>query len=148
MSDIAIIVPANAEQLVVQFLLVQDELADLEHRVYTELPSSKDFPAARVHQFNDLQVSGPALWLIRYSLQIDVWGGPKALTRSIADTMRAVLVARLVGTHEQGVVTGVDVGGLDSTADDSVTTELGKARPRCRFDADVWAHPAPVVIGS
>lgn len=148
MSDIEIVVLPDAEQLVVQFLLDQSELAPLGDRITTELPSTKNFPAARVHQFNDQQASGPALWLMRYSLQIDVWGGPKTLARQLADTIRALLKARLVGAHELGVVTGVDVGGLDTTADDSVPSSSGKARPRCRFDVDVWAHPSPVVVGS
>lgn len=148
MSDIDIVLLPDSELLIVNFWLEQAELADLERRIYTELPTEKDFPAARVHQFNDQQISEPALWLMRYSLQVDVWGGTKNATRSLAETMRSLLVARIVGAHTEGVVTRVATGGLDTTSDDSVPSRSGKARPRCRFDVVLYAHPARVPAGS
>lgn len=145
MSDIAIFLPVDVEQLVVQFLLDQPEITDLvDQRVVTELPKDKEFPAIRVTQFDDEQASEPVLWLTLTRLQFDVWGGPKKLARTIADTVRAVLAARLPGGHPEGVVTGVAVRGLDTTPDDTVPTSNGRARPRCRFDVHVWSHPSPI----
>lgn len=145
MSDIVVLAP-DIELLVVQFLLVQDEFSDLgPKRIVTELPKEKVFPLVRLHQFNDQQITAPPLWLMRYSLQVDVWGGTKNACRSLAETMRAVLVARLPDVHAAGVVTGCQVGGLDTTVDNSVPTDKGNARPRCRFDTEIWAHPLPAV---
>lgn len=145
MSSVDIVLMPDIEQLVVGFLLDQSELASVDERIYTELPKEKVFPAVRVHQFNDAQATERTLWLMRYSLQIDVWGGTKNQARDIADTIRALLDARVVGTHAEGVVSGVITRGLDTTADGTVPTKDGKARPRCRFDVDIWAHPAPDV---
>lgn len=141
MSDL---LPPDAEKLLVNFTL--DEFGDeLDDHVYTELPGSKSFPAVRIHQFYDEQASGPALWLMRYRLQVDVWGGSKNETRLLADSIRRSLVHDLPGTHDEGVVTNVEVRGLDTTADNAVPTDNGRPRPRCRFDVDVWAHAAALV---
>lgn len=141
-----LVLAPDVEQLVVQFLLDQDELADqVDTDVYSALPKdhleSKAAHAVRVHQFDDAQASGPALWLMWSGLQIDVWGGSKKATRRIAETTRSLLVARLVGSHDEGVVTGVTVRGLNTTPDSDFTPP----RPRCRFDVEVWAHPSPAV---
>lgn len=146
MTTMDLFIPVDAEQLVIQWLLDQD--LDVGGRIYSELPAAKTFPAVRVHQFNDQQASEPGLWLMRFWLQIDVWGGPKKTTRTIADTIRALLCSDFVGVHDEGVVTAVSVFGMNTTADDSVASDEGKARPHCGFVVNVWAHPSPYSLGS
>lgn len=153
MSLDLIIVP-DAEKLLVDFLLAQEEITDFftsgvddagnaivtppEDRVFTEMPKkTKIFPLIRVHQYNAIQVTSRSLWLTRYSLQVDVFGGPKQTAHDLAVTCMAVMSSRLPGLHDQGIVTGVDIAGLRPEPDDTYTPP----RPRTIFTATIYARP-------
>lgn len=130
----------DAEQLVVQYLLAQAEL-DIDGHIYTVLPKDTTI-AVRVHQFGDVEITPEPLWLVRSTLQVDVWGGPKKTTHDIAATVRGLLRdRRIIGAHDEGVVTKTRTQGWDTTPDQSFTP----ARPRVQFLADIWTRPATTV---
>lgn len=135
----------DVEVLVVQFLLDQADVDDIcGEQVVTTLPKdNKTFPAVRVAQFDDRLVTTQPLHVVRTSLQIDAWGGPKRLAKKLAETCRAALHASLRGVHDEGVVTGIATSGMRYLPDPSVPTENGAERPRWLFVATVTSHPLP-----
>lgn len=132
----------DTEQLLSQFLRGQDEVAELvEDRVYTVLPNSKTFPLVRVHRFSGAPVRERPLWLDRAFFQIDCWGGANRLAWQVAETCRAVCAERLVGTHDEGVITSCSFGELSNQGlDDSFTPP----KHRYLFTMSVTAHPTRV----
>lgn len=144
MSDILVLLP-DVERLLSEFLRDQPEVTDLlAARVYTVLPRDKEFPLLRLVRLGgyDEQICVP-LVIDEAVVQMDVWGGPKALAYQAAATVRAVLSARLIGGHDEGVVQNIRHGALRYLPDEEFTP----ARPRYTFDVTVRtrAHPA---IGS
>lgn len=135
-----------------QWLRAQPELDLLDGRVYTELPNNKTFPLLVVAQVADPPITQGPHWAFRVMLQVDVWGGPKALTWTVAETARVLMARRFTGAHdlEAGsfVVGGVEVGGIRRTTDQAVSAgnesggETNRARPRASFDAVAVMHPA------
>jgi hypothetical protein len=138
-----------------EWLRDQSELTDLiDQRIYTELPPSKTFPLARIAHITDPPITGPAHWAVDATFQLDVWGGPKAITWTIAETARALITQRFSGhawdlTAGRVVAGRVRAGGIRRTTD-AVTTagtdadnsaETASARPRARFDFAVVLHP-------
>lgn len=134
----------------------QPELTDLVgQRVFTEMPKApelKQYPLMLLSQLTDPPITDPVHWAVRGLFQVDVWGGRKAETWTIAETFRALVTQRLTGVHhlEQGsIVVGiVRAGGIRRTPDRQVTTgldeagaETSSARPRCGFDFTAVMHP-------
>lgn len=126
------------EKLLVDFLADQPEIATLvADRVYTELPETKVWPLIRLHQFNSLRPTTRARWLATTVVQIDAYGGTKNIAHRLAQTCAGVLDARLTGTHDEGVVTGIVCYGLRDEPDETFES----ARPRWLFLAEITAHP-------
>ena len=129
-----------------EWLRDQPELdALVDGRGYTELPRDKTFPLFVVNQINDPSITADVHYAVDALFQIDVWGGPKATTWTVAETARAVLSQRFAGTaHDLTngsiVVASVRVGGIRRTTDTIViqaaetTGEVSRARPRASFD--------------
>lgn len=127
----------DIEKLVIDWALASTGVgAVVGDRIYGVLPANPTWPAARVIRLGGTPTSR-LLWLDNALLQVDVWGGPKATARLIAETIRAHASAELTGTHDLGTVTAVEVGGLAWLPDDS----YAPAKPRYSFDLSVTYHP-------
>lgn len=136
-----------------EWLRDQPELdALVDGRGYTELPRDKTFPLFVVNQINDPSITADVHYAVDALFQIDVWGGPKATTWTVAETARAVLSQRFAGTaHDLTngsiVVASVRVGGIRRTTDTIVTQaaettgEVSRARPRASFDFSAVLRP-------
>lgn len=143
----------DVEQLVSGFLRAQPEVVaffaagvtsegkSVTHpptdRVYTDLPAGPVWPAVRVNRVGGSPVTNEPLWLDQALIQLDVFGGPKALARDLAETCRAVIDARLPGVHSEGVVTAVRFGQLAYHPDDTYPT----ARPKYDLLITIFTHP-------
>lgn len=139
-----------------EWLRDRDELADIDgfdpERIYTELPATKTFPLVRIGALPDPGITGDAHWAVRATFSFDVWGGPKALTWTIAETIRALLKQRFAGSAWEldagSIVVGrVTPGGIRRTTETVATAgiesgvETSKPRPRASFDALMVLHP-------
>lgn len=132
----------DVEKLVSVYLRAHTAVTALvAQRVYTVIPNSADAeePLVRLTQFNSLDAIPNVPHLDAAFLQVDAYGGPKAVASLIGRTVRAAL-ADLPGTHDEGIVTGVRTAGWAYDPDGDFPT----ARPRFRFDLTVWAHPNPL----
>lgn len=134
MPDVHIL--PDVEQMVIQWALGTPAVNTVSDRIYSAVPANPTFPLIRVTRIGGLPTSR-LLWLDQASLQVDVWGGAKATARLVAETMRAHMSADLVGPHNPGSVTAVEVGGLTWLPDADYTP----AKPRYTFDAAVYYHP-------
>lgn len=146
MTDLAL--PVNIEALVSAFLREQSEMIDLvDDRVYTVIPKptkgETKYPLVLVTLLIDAPDTGP-LWGIAFDVQIDAFGGSKDEARRIAATARALISARLAGTHPEGVVNGVQNGGMLDLPDES----FAPAKPRWLFTSTIHARPVATVSAS
>jgi hypothetical protein len=129
----------NVELLLSQFwrqdTIVASVFAD---NVYTELPAgyAGPWPAARI-----TRVGGNAdrLGVIdRPLIQVDVWGGPKALALEAADALRAAISQRLPWTLTgKGTLALNRLGTPRYVPDDT----FDPSRPRYIFDATFITRP-------
>lgn len=127
----------DVERLLVDYLLAQSEVTTIcADRVYTELPESKVFPLVRLHQYGSLPVSGHPRWVETATVQIEAYGGPKRTAFVLAETVAQVL-ERAVGTHDEGVVSGVSFSGFADVPDETFTP----VKPRRLFLAFITTHP-------
>lgn len=126
----------DIEALVIQWALATPEVNTVNGRIYSAVPATPTFPLIRLTRVGG-EPTSRLLWLDQALVQVDVWGGPKSTARLVAETFRAHLSASLVGPHEAGAVTAVEVGGLTWLPDDS----YAPSRPRYSFDAVVTYHP-------
>lgn len=152
MSDELVVLPDWLACLS-EWLREQPELDDLlDGRVVTEMPrGSKTFPVLVINQVSDVGITGDAHWGVRALFQVDVWGGPKAVTWTIAETARALLKQRFGGfEHDMtagAIVAGrVTAGGIRRTTEQvAVAVEAGeattRAHPKASFDVSVVLHP-------
>lgn len=135
----------DAELIVTRFLPAQSEVAAIaEDRVYTEHPKTKTWPAVRVTRFSGSPIIDRPLHLDAAQLQIDAYAGPRSLSRRLAETCRASIAARLIGTQHDdnglpiGVVTGAAFGELRGpTLDDSLTPSFHVTL----FRVTLYLHP-------
>jgi hypothetical protein len=141
-SDVVLL--PDVERLVVDFLRDQPELAVLvDDRVYTAIPALKQgeadwrWPLVRVVRFAGRPVRPRPRWLDAPVVQFEAFGGRKAEAWSIAETVGALLSARLVGVHAQGTVTDVEAGSPGYQPDDTYTP----AKPRYLFTSTIHTHP-------
>lgn len=137
MTDALLLLP-NFSALSTAFLRAQPEVtAIVADRVVTAFGKDQAWPAVRVTQFNDQPTIPRPLFHTRAFLQIEAYGGPKALAWQLAETCRAALAARFVGSNSfdvdghtvAGLVTAVDLSGLRDLAD----SEFSPAKPRWLF---------------
>lgn len=137
--------PPNMEALLSAFLRDQAEMVALvDDRVYTEIPKRTEanskgatYPLARVTQLLDEPIGSP-LWAVRYTMQVEGFGGSKAEAWEIASTARALIDARLVGVHDGfGVVNGSTPGSLLDLPDET----FNPAKPRWLFSSTIYARP-------
>lgn len=129
----------NLEAIVSAHLRATPELdASLGDRIYTVLPKDVVFPAIRVTLIGDEKVTTRPLWVVRGTLQVEVWGGSKAQAYTGASIAQAALVERLVDSVGTGwVVNGVRAGALRDEPD----AAYAPARERFLFLVDITAHP-------
>ena len=126
------------EKLVSDYLRARDELEDLDCRVVGKTPEDQSTPWVRVIQINAGQ-TGMFDHLVPFTFQFDCYAGedggqPQA--NLLRRTVRAVL-PEMVGSHQEGVVTGTEVVGDLRLPD----TDLKPARERFVLTVNVWAHP-------
>jgi hypothetical protein len=136
----------DAERLVSAYLRSRAEVSGLvDDRVWTELPGVRAdqtewrFPCVRLVRVGGSPLLERPLHWDRARLQLDAWGGPKALARQIAETCRAVLAEAHLATHDGAVVAGVGFGPFAYLPDEDFTP----FRPRYTFDATVTLRPGP-----
>lgn len=126
MTDLQLL--PDVEGLIVQFLLDRLELDDFFatgvdvnakpvtsppfDRVYTVLPISKVFPAVRVTRIGGLPRTSRPRYVDAPQIQIDGFASRRKDAWTLTETCGALLSAALTGPHDQGVVTGADVGGV------------------------------------
>lgn len=135
----------DVERLLSAFLRAQDELVDLiDTRVYTALPKDPVFPAVRITRIGGVPVTSLPLWLDSANVQVDVFGGAKATTQEIAETIRWLCSERMLGLHDEGVVTKVRAGALRWLPDDTYTP----AKNRFLIDMTVFTRPLTVLEGA
>jgi hypothetical protein len=100
-------------------------------RVYGAFPSKAGpEPIVLVQRVGGIPPLSQPLVVDEADLQLDAWGGPKALARELADTCRAEL-ASLEGTEQPGGIIGaVRFGALRWLPDET----FSPPRPRYVFD--------------
>lgn len=136
----ALVTLPNAEALVSAFLRAQPEIVALVgDRVYTAIPAETVYPLIRVTQYDDSKITSRVLWLVRFSIQIEAWGGSKGQAFNACATAQAALDQRGSGAHAQGVVTGVQFGSMRDLPD----TAFSPAKPRFLTTAYLFVHPNP-----
>jgi hypothetical protein len=134
---LSLVLAPDVERLLVDFLLAQPEVvAIVDDRVCTEFPATKVFPLVRLSQFGSLPVAQPR-WLQTHTVQVDCYGGPKRTAFLLAETVAAVMDDRLIGTHSEGVVSGVSFTGFADLPD----ATFEPAKPRRLFVCAVSLHP-------
>src|SRR5690606_17881810 len=127
-------VTVDVERLASAWLREQDDLTELA-RVVTVIPKTPTFPLVRLTLIDERQVYQPR-HLTTTSLQIDCYGGPKALARLIADTVCDLLADEFPGAHPAGVITSVTCSMRylpDAT--------YKRAKPRYIVSAEIYSHP-------
>lgn len=135
-SDLVIL--PDSLRLVTSFLRAQPELtAVVSDRVYTVIPEAKTWPMVRVTAIGGETVHTRPWWLEQPLFQVEAFGGPQKQARDVANLCRSLLAERVIGTHDEGVVTDVSVGGLADIPDDTFTP----AKHRTLFTAELTVHP-------
>lgn len=132
----------DAERLLSAFLRDQAEVAALvAARVYTVLPEAKEWPLVRLQRVGGISEGTPdddALLRDVPTLQVDAYGGAKAMAWQVADTVRAVVAERAKGAHPTGWVERAVLGTARYMPDPT----FEPARPRVVFDVTLYLRPA------
>lgn len=130
----------DVERLLSAWLRDQPEVAAIvDDRVYTVVPNRTVFPFLRLTQIAGAPVFSRPLYLDEAYLQIDAYGGPKALARQLVDVTRQLMTDRFVGGHPGvGVVTSVRWGDLSYIPDDAY---VPGPQPRFLAMASIFTHP-------
>lgn len=142
MTD-ALVIPPDAERLLVQFLLDQPEVqAIVGDRIYTALPAKdRTYPLVRVTLIGRQPQYAFALWHEVARLQVDTFGGSKSTARRAADTMRAAIAARISeDVHDEGFVQLATFGDM-LWLPDATLTPGDVAKPRYVFDVSLRLRP-------
>ena len=128
----------DAERLVAGWLRARPDITALvDDRVVTVVPNRAVFPFLKVSQIGGSPVFNRPLYLDEAYLQIDAYGGPKALARQLIDLARQALTDEFVGLHPEGTVTSVRWGDLSYIPDDAYLPP----QPRFLAMASVYTHP-------
>lgn len=142
MTDLAPALP-DAEQLLVAFLLAQDEIVDAiphdDHvaRVYTVLPEKPTWPLLRLTRVAGSPVVQRPLVLDNPIIQVEAYGGSKKQARDLIELVRSLVAERIDGVHETGVVTAYGFGSLAWLPDNSYEP----SRARYVADVQLWVRP-------
>jgi hypothetical protein len=141
-TDPLVILP-NMEAVVSQFYRDQPEVVDLiGDRVWTAIPKGAGpEPLARVLLLGDAKVTSRPLWVARFVIQTEAYGGTKAQAHELGRTLEGVLHARAIGVQDTAVIVGVDGGSFLDLPDE----EYEPARPRFLFTSTITAHPLATV---
>lgn len=130
-----LVVLPDAELVTTTFLRAQTEITAT---VVTELPGDKPDYIIRVHQFNTLRQGGNARRIATAVLQIESYGGAKSTAKTVLETCFGLMIGRMPGVHDDGVVTGVSQAyGIRDEPDITFTP----ARPRWLGIIEVSLHP-------
>lgn len=129
----------DAERLVSSYLRDRSEITDIVgDRVYTDMPKLAVFPLVRITLLGGSPRYSYPLWLDEAFLQLDAYGGPKALARQLVDHLREALVdTEFAVRHTAGVITGVRFGELMYLPDDL----YDPPKPRYVAEVSVFSHP-------
>jgi len=130
----------DVERLLSTWLRSRTELAPLVgSRVYTEVPRQVSAePFVRVTQIGGAPVFSRPLFLDESVIQLDFYGGPKAVARALMDTTRDLLAGPFYGNHTgTGTVTSVRFGETAYVPDDV----YDPPRPRWITTASIFTHP-------
>jgi hypothetical protein len=141
-TDPLVILP-NMEAVLSQFYRDQPEVEALVgDRVYTAIPKGAGgAPLVRVTLIGDEKVTSRPLWIARFVIQTEAYGGTKAQAHELARTLEGVLHARAIGVQDLAVIVGVDGGAMIDLPDE----EYEPARPRFLFTSTITAHPLDTV---
>jgi len=129
----------DVERLLSAWLRARSDIAAIvDDRVHTVTPNRATFPYLRITQLGGAPVFSRPLYLDEAYLQLDAYGGPKALARQLIDTARAAMAEEFLGDHPGvGVVTNVRFGDLQYLPDDVYEP----AQPRYIATASIYTHP-------
>lgn len=117
---------------------LSDVRAIVGDRVYGAIPAAPTFPLVRLTRIGGEPVLSRPLHLDRAHLQVDCWGGGKAMSRLLAETCRGAFAHEaFIGPHDDGVVSGVVFGAFAYLPDDSYEP----AKPRHFFTVTIYVHP-------
>ena len=131
----------DVERMVSNYLRSKTEVTDLVGtNVYTVVPKDPTgkFPLVRITRVSGAPLFSRPLRVDQARIQIDCWGGSKQLAWQTAATIAALLSEDFLGTHTEGVVNDVQIGGLLDQPD----TTYDPPQPRWLFDAVITARPA------
>lgn len=132
----------NIQKLLSEFLRGHPEVEALVgERIYTTLPAGHNtWPAVRLTRIGGSAIP-PARVMDRPIVQIDCWGGPKAVALDVAETIAQVIAEELPGRHADGYVYGGDSVVFGPLRDMPDTT-FDPARPRFVFDVTLLTRAA------
>lgn len=136
-----LILMPDAERMLSTFLRTHADVVDLvgDH-VYTVMPrqTPAKVPFVRLRLIGGPPRPGPMRWQRTSRIQIDVWATLKNQASLIAETIAAAASADMVGDHEDGVVSAVDVEEPAYNPDADLSDP---PTPRYTFDAMIDVHP-------
>lgn len=128
----------DVERLLSAWLRERTDITDVVgDRVYTEIPNRATFPFLRLSLIGGTPVTTRPLYLDESYIQLDAYGGPKALARQLMDITRDAIDTELTGVHPEGVVTGVTFSSMRYLPDDG----YDPPRPRYVGSVFIYSHP-------
>lgn len=142
MTDLVIL--PDAEKVASAYLRSRSEVDDLiDDRVFTELPGLRQgqdewrFPAVRITRIGGSPVVQQPLEVDAPVLQVESWGGSKALAHQIAQTCRAAFAVAHLNEHDEAIVYGARFGEMLDLPDEA----FKPAKPRYVFDVTLTIRP-------
>jgi hypothetical protein len=128
----------DAERLVSAYLRAAPELEPLvADRIYTAMPARIGAePFLLIQRIGGSPPFPRPLVLDEALLQLDAYGGTKRQAWTVGETV-AQLLGLLPGSYEEEVVSGIEVGELRWTPDET----WKPPRPRYLLDASVFVKP-------
>lgn len=128
----------DAERLLSGWLREQPAVTDIVgSRIYTTFPRGAEFPMLRLTQIGGAPVYSTPLFLDEAVIQLDCYGGPKLVARSLMDAARLTMSTGLRGKHDMGVVTDVRWHFARYLPDDT----LDPPQPRWITEVSVFTRP-------
>lgn len=151
MTDVLELTP-DIEALTSGFLRDQAEVAALvDDRVYTVLPTKYPGGLPAIPSMvrltlipSTVQPMNIPRYLQEARIQVDAWAMTKKAAWLIAETCSQVAVQRIIGAHDDGVITNVRAEGKGYQPDPDLADT---PRPRYIFDLVLTYHPVPEAPG-